>query len=130
MVEKMTQTFTVEATHTQTGWWVLEAMPPGCIGQVRTLDKVDEEMREAIAYLAKIPEEDVRIEVKTVLDSKIEEQLAKTLASIEAKEEANRVARENTLETIRTLIGAGFTHRDIGKLLGITHQRVSQLVHA
>ena len=129
MVEKMSRTFTVEARYTDRGWWALRS-DNGAFSQCHSLDKVDEEMREAIAYLAKIPEEDVRIEVKTVLDSKIEEQLAKTLASIEAKEEANRVARENTLQTIHTLIGAGFTRRDIGKLLGITHQRVSQLVHA
>ena len=126
----MTQTFTVEATYTDTGWWVLEAMPPGCVSQVRRLDQVEDDMREPIAFLADIPEDEVRIEVKTILPAELEAEVKATVDAYHAKEEAAAQARECSRSAVKALAAQGLTRRDIGTLLGITHQRVSQLAKA
>lgn len=126
----MTQTFIVEATYTDTGWWVLEAMPPGCVSQVRRLDQVEDDMREPIAFLADIPEDEVRIEVKTILPPELEAEVNETVAVFRAKEEAITRAREQSRHAVQALAATGLTRRDIGTLLGITHQRVSQLANA
>ncbi len=46
--------------------WVLES-ELGAVSQVRRLDQAADEMREAIAYLAGVPENEVVIEVHPVL---------------------------------------------------------------
>ena len=48
------------------GVWVLES-DLGAVSQVRRLDQAADEMREALAYLAGLPEEEVEVEVVPVL---------------------------------------------------------------
>ena len=59
----MTRIFTVTVERGRGDWWVLEAptwaRSPGCGG----LDQVEDEMREAIAHLAGLPESEVEVEV-------------------------------------------------------------------
>lgn len=59
----MTRIFTVTVERGHGGWWVLEAPDVGAVSQVRRLDQVEDEMREAIAHLAGLPESEVEVEV-------------------------------------------------------------------
>jgi len=67
-VVALTRIFTVTVERGRGDWWVLEAptwaRSPGCGG----LDQVEDEMREAIAYLAGLPESEseVEVDVRTV----------------------------------------------------------------
>lgn len=61
------RTFTVTAERTPRGWWVLEAPEVGAVSQVRRLDQVADEMREAVAHLASLAESDVELQVEPVL---------------------------------------------------------------
>ena len=62
----LTRIFTVTVERGRGDWWVLEAptwaRSPGCGG----LDQVEDEMREAIAHLAGLPESEVEVDVRTV----------------------------------------------------------------
>lgn len=60
----VTRIFTVTAERGRGDWWVLEA--PGVVSQVRRLDQIEDEMREAIAHLAGLPESEVEVGVRTV----------------------------------------------------------------
>ncbi|MBS1265210.1 MAG: hypothetical protein MAG471_01048 [Acidimicrobiaceae bacterium] len=51
-------------------------------------------------------------------------QARRELAAIEAK------SRERTREAVRQFSEAGVTRRDVGALLGLSHQRVAQLLSA
>ena len=58
----LTRIFTVTAERGRGDWWVLEAPDVGAVSQVRRLDQVEDEMREAIAHLAGLPESEVEVE--------------------------------------------------------------------
>ena len=60
----MMQKFRVTAERGN-GVWVLES-ENGAVSQVRHLDRVADEMTEAIAYLAGLPVTDVDIEVEVI----------------------------------------------------------------
>ena len=59
----LTRIFTVTAERGCGDWWVLEAPDVGAVSQVRRLDQVEDEMREAIAHLAGLPESESEVEV-------------------------------------------------------------------
>ena len=59
----LTRIFTVTAERGRGDWWVLEAPGVGAVSQVRRLDQVEDEMREAVAHLAGLPESESEVEV-------------------------------------------------------------------
>ena len=63
----LTRIFTVTAERGRGDWWVLEAPDVGAVSQVRRLDQVEDEMREAIAHLAGLPESEVEVDVRATL---------------------------------------------------------------
>lgn len=62
----MSRQFTVTAERGRTGWWVTECAEVGAVSQVRRLDQASDDIREAVAYLAGLPEDDVAIDVVPV----------------------------------------------------------------
>ncbi len=56
------------------------------------------------------------------------EVLAEAVADRRALTDAETTARASTLRAVRGLTDAGITRRDVGALLGISHQRVDQLL--
>jgi len=127
MVEEVT-TYTVTAERTAK-WWVLQAVDvPGAITQVARLDQADQ-IKEAIAFVAGVPEEEVEIDVQPVLPEDASEHLERAR---ELRAFAERAAEEATIETrvaARRLSFGGFSMRDIGAIMGVSHQRVHQVLH-
>ena len=62
----MTRIFTVTVERGHGDWWVLEAPDVGVVSQVQRLDQVEDEMREAVAHLAGLPESEVEVDVRAV----------------------------------------------------------------
>lgn len=109
------------------GVWVLESSN-GAVSQVRSLSQVEDEMREAVAYLAGVPASEVTIEVDVITPEAYQvaaRQAEKLRADVAVAQE--RLA-EAQRAAARALIGAGLTYRDAGAVMGISHQRVAQLV--
>ena len=63
----MTRIFTVTVERGRGDWWVLEAPDVGAVSRVRRLDQVEDEMREAVAHLAGLPESEVEVDVRATL---------------------------------------------------------------
>jgi len=63
----LTRIFTVTVERGRGDWWVLEAPDVGAVSRVRRLDQVEDEMREAIAHLAGLPESEVEVDVRATL---------------------------------------------------------------
>lgn len=109
-------------------WWVVTVpeLERGGVTQVRRIDQVEETVRDLVLLMT--GEEPGEI----VVDPRLEKELAAELAAAKTLrgkfEELRTRAAEAQLRIARNLWNAGFTHRDIGQLLGVSHQRAQQLV--
>lgn len=109
-------------------WWSLQCVEvPGAISQVARLGQADQ-IREAIAFVAGVDEDDVEIDLIVNLPEQAQRHLAASrelrdqasVAAVGAASEARAAAHE--------LRAAGLTTRDIGVVMGVSFQRVHQLL--
>ncbi|HKA98010.1 MAG TPA: hypothetical protein VKD66_17215 [Streptosporangiaceae bacterium] len=123
-----------EATaHRSDGWWALEVtgdgLPHPVYTQARRLDQAEDMVRDLLALHFGIGENDVgQVEIVPVLDAALAEEVSQTRR---AREQAERLRADATTQTRRVaqrLKAQGLAQRDIGVLLGISHQAVSQLL--
>lgn len=122
-------TFAATATR-EDGRWILDARVPGAIvvTEVRRLDHAEGMLRDAIALALDTPPDVIEIALTIHLDDALREQVSrsKELAAMaaSAQAEASRTLRE----TAQLLSHEGYSVRDIGRMLGVSGQRVSQLL--
>ena len=111
-------------------WWVLQAVDvPGAISQVARLDQADE-IKEAIAFVAGVPESEVDYQLRPVLPTEWTERMQQAEKLREESMLANARSAEVSREAARAMKANGLTLRDIGTLMGVSFQRASQLVGA
>lgn len=124
------RSFTVTARRMKNGRWAISNEELGAYSQVSRLDQIEEEMREALAYLAGIEETEVEISVEPELDEPVSIALDRLVAARNAERDATANTRTISAATVHLLRDRGYSMRDIGALLGVSHQRVSQLAVA
>lgn len=116
-------------------FWMLEITGPGLkrsgATQVRRLDQVEPMVRDWLTTRFDLLDEtDFEIVIDPVLPAKGRSVVEAVLRKRQAAEEAQIEALEATTAAARELTRHDLTTRDIGALLGISHQRVSQMVNA
>ena len=121
------RTFTVTAERGRGPWWVTECAEVGAVSQVRRLDQAADDIREAIAYLSDLPEDGFDIEVTPVLPDAFWEAMRGAEDQRDVAAAANRAAAELNQRAARVLRDEGLTLRDVGHLMGVSHQRAAQL---
>jgi DNA-directed RNA polymerase specialized sigma24 family protein len=111
-------------------WWAIEVPEvEGAFTQARRLDQVESMAREAISLLLEIPEDSFEVVVEPDVASLgslgrlIESARAQRTAAAAAQETASKTMRE----AVTQLRASGLSSREVGKLLGVTYGRVSQL---
>ncbi|WP_312978850.1 hypothetical protein [Corynebacterium sp.] len=120
-------TFTVTAERGSGPMWVLECPDVGAVSQTRRLDRTADEMREAIAYLSGLNQSDIDIVVKPILPSDVAE-LKIQVESLRAQaDDVNERAARASRDLVAQLKQQGYSLRDIGVILGVSHQRVAAL---
>lgn len=109
-------------------WWALSVPDlPGVFSQAKRLEHADEAAREAIALMLDIEASEVQVAVEPQLSN--EEQAAVTEA-----ERAQKAAREATeverraMQKAAAVLTRDLSQRDAGRVLGVSFQRVSQLL--
>lgn len=110
-------------------WWALQCVEvPGAVSQVARLDQAAEAIREAIAWVAEVPEEEVEIEVVPVLPDFTKRRLNAAEGLRKESARLNSEAAEQTRAAVGELHEVlSLTYREIGSLLKISHQRAAQL---
>lgn len=109
-------------------FWALQAVEaPGAISQVARLDQADV-IREAIAFVTGEQEESIEYVLEPVLPASVERHLMKSRELRVVAERANAESACEIRAAARTLHDANITMRDIGKVLGVSHQRAHQLI--
>jgi len=110
-------------------WWSLQCVEvPGAISQVAKLDQAADMIREAIAFVADVPEESIEIDVQPVLPRPVRSALE---AADKARSEAARLTTRAAVDVRRAAVllhADKLTNREIGVALGVSHQRVNQLL--
>ncbi|MGV1034599.1 MAG: hypothetical protein ACOYBP_05180 [Microbacteriaceae bacterium] len=122
-------TYTVDATKSGQ-WWALQCREfPGAISQVRHLSEA-EIITEAISWIADVPESEVEIQLVPKLPAEIEQHVTEAERLRRAAAQANSSAAAERQKAAAALRDAGIAYRDIGQILGVSHQRAHQLVKA
>jgi predicted RNase H-like HicB family nuclease len=110
--------------------WVAEARDvPQAHTFGTTLSNTREHLREALAVYLDVPTSAVEIEVQVRFDQPHIDDLLH--ATVQARRQAERdaqVAADLLRRAATELVAAGLSYRDAGITLGVSHQRIDQLV--
>lgn len=119
-------------------WWAVEVPEvPGVHTQARRLDQAEAMAREAIALMLDVPPDSFAVEIEdlqltpaqAMADVRVElEQLAKARRVAEdVQAEVNTLSRDVATRLVDV---CGLTVRDAGRIMGLSHQRVAQLIQS
>jgi predicted RNase H-like HicB family nuclease len=112
-------------------WWAIDVPElPGVYSQARRLDRVESMARDAIALFLDVDPATLEIRVETILPSDLRRDVD---AVGRLRADADRLQAESSgalRHLTHELLGRGLSVRDSAIILGISHQRVSQLVRA
>lgn len=113
-------------------WWVVQCdQEPGALSQVARLDQAEDHQREAISMMTGVPKDEIEVVVVPELAPAVKASLELVR---QRREEAERLQQEAavTIEAVvRELVEQGqLSLRDTGFALGVSHQRVAQLLQA
>lgn len=114
-------------------WWALTVCGPGLKRgyhtQVKRLEHAEEMARDLVATMLDVDASEVDADFElTVADEDVAIELEATLLARLAARVAKQQAAEVTQTTVADLARRGYVHRDIGYLLGISHQAVGKLL--
>lgn len=122
--------YTVEAERGARGGWVFQCVEaPGAISESRRLADAEPLMREMISFVAEVPEESVEIRLVPKLPGAVSEHVMQAREAVRSLEETQRQVAELSRRVVRELKEAGLTGADTATVLGVSPQRVSQLMH-
>jgi predicted RNase H-like HicB family nuclease len=111
-------------------WWALQVPDlPGVFSQAKRLDTAGAAAQEAIAVMLDIEPEDVQVTVEPVLT----DAAARAVADAEAARRIAEAAAEwaqAAMSAAATELTKTLSQRDAGRVLGISFQRISQLLKA
>lgn len=123
----MTETYTVTAKRWARGW---ELHVDGVgVTQSGTLSKAEAVVREYIAFALDLDDENsFEVDVVPQLDTKLAEQVKLARDQVRDAERKQREAAAKQREVAKNLGESGLSGREIAAVLGLTPQRVSQLL--
>jgi hypothetical protein len=110
-------------------WWVVQCdQHPSALSMVARLDQAAEVHREAIAFVADVPEDQVEVDVRPVLEPELSSELDEATQLAEQAKQAEEQAGVKRRRVARRLVASGLTVRDVGAVMGLSYQRAHQLV--
>lgn len=122
-------TYTAQVTR-DGRWWMVAVPEIDGLTQARRLSEAELMARELIAVTLDLPLDDVAVDVR--VESVDDVDVASRLASIrQRRAKASRLEHEasaGAAELARDLVSHGVPLRDVGAILGVSHQRAHQLV--
>jgi len=112
-------------------WWMIEVPAIDALTQARRISEIKHQAVSLIATSIDVPPSQVEIKVVSMkIDDVDALALSEHVKAVrETAERAEEAAREETREAVRTLTEHDASMRDVGELLGVSHQRVAQLAH-
>ncbi len=123
--------YTIRYEKDETGWWVATVKEVrGCHTQGRTIEQARRRIREALGLFVDQAENAELID-DVVLPANARTLLKRVLSTRKRAEEEAIKLQNTTAEAAEVLTkDVGVSVRDAGELLGLSHQRVHQLLTA
>lgn len=116
------------ATREGKRWWIVEVDGVGTT-QARNLVEAREMARSLVAVTLDIPEDGIDVRVTVALDPHLQAEVEQARTAITELERKQHEVAAASRKAARDLVkGAGLTGRDAAVVLGISPQRVSQLL--
>jgi hypothetical protein len=123
----------VTATATRIGdWWAIEVtdVQGGLHTQARRLDQVAATVADAVALVADVLPNTIEVNVIPKLPPRDAELIDAARHASQEAARAAELASQLSRQAVAQLRSEGMTVRDVGGLLGVSPQRVSQLVES
>lgn len=112
-------------------WWMVSIPAIDGLTQARRLNEATDMAREYIAASQNVPLEMVSVTLSFAPIGEVEDVTDRVAAITEERTRAaelEKAAAQHATELARTLAAADVPVRDIGAILGVSHQRAHQLV--
>jgi len=111
-------------------WWAISVPElPGVHTQARRLEKAEAMVRDAIALFLGIPAESFDVTIEPVLPRDLQRKVGRARRARDEAEVLQREAAVASAEVAADLVRqAHLTVRDAGRVLGLSHQRIAQLL--
>ncbi len=120
--------YTVRCEWDEVGWWVVTVPElPGALTQSRRLDQVQADVAEVVRLLTGQPVGRYELNVDAHFPGSAGREAARAAALRAESDRLAHEAREAAAGAVGALRSAGLTYRDIGALVGVSHQRAQQL---
>ena len=133
----MSKIKTRAATHTVTvrrsgDWWSITIDDvPGAFTQARRLDQVEIMARDVIGLMLDVPTDSFDVNLNVHLPPQAEDETRRVAKARQELVDAQAAFSDATRTAAKTLTArCGLTVRDAGRVLGLSHQRVDQLLHS
>lgn len=127
-MSKVRKGYVVRYERDEAAWWVAAVKGVPAQSQGRTIEQARERIREALGALLDVEPTDIEITDDVQLRPAERKQLvAARKAAARAKAESTR-AELATRTAARSLVKSGMSLRDAGALLGVSRQRVHQIL--
>ncbi len=128
----MSKTYAVTAERAG-DWWeiaVTDGLPPGeaAYSQARRLNDVESTAQDLIALLLDVAIADVAIDITVTLPDELQAVVDQYAEADREESEARALASSKRAQVAADLIAAKLTMRETGEILGLSHQRIKQLV--
>lgn len=110
-------------------WWAITVPEvDGVFSQARRLDRVEPTARDAISLMLEVPANSFDVEVVERHDPPTQGVIDDILSIREAVAAMKLETGRKTRDAVLDLHKRGYPQRDIGRMVGISHQRVAQLL--
>jgi DNA-directed RNA polymerase specialized sigma24 family protein len=109
-------------------FWLLSVPELDVVTQARKLDRAEATVRDLIAVWLDVPPDSFAVEVEPQLDDEWTRLLRETREARTTADKASARASELLRTSVTTLHDAGLSAREVGSLVGISYQRVQQLL--
>jgi transcriptional regulator with XRE-family HTH domain len=119
------------------GWWLAQvlnassgadASPVNAITQARSLARIEPMARDLIATILDADEAEFEVAYDYVLPTDLDELVCDAKGAKTWLEAAQDLWQERSTAAARALTGRGYSLREVGALLGLSHQRIDQLL--
>jgi hypothetical protein len=123
------RTFTATCQRSQ-GWWAIRVPEVrGAFSQARRLQHVERMVRDVVALALEVPPDSFDVRVEVMLPEPSQRALDRAIDLRHEAQQAMASAARATVEAVRSMVDRdGLTIREAGQLLGLSHQRIAQLM--